>query len=133
METTDNPETLPERPYAENATHANLEKIQIQMSAFGMKNLEKLQIDRHFYEELAGAREAAYEHGIDGAQWMLDHYAINLADFQAVVIKWMTEQNTHYSSADIRHFAAYHQQKKTEYAHRFADGKNGSRPNNIDG
>ncbi|MDR2146567.1 MAG: hypothetical protein LBE91_08945, partial [Tannerella sp.] len=36
--------------------------------------LEKLTNDRYFYEELCGARQAAYEYGMDGAQWIQDNY-----------------------------------------------------------
>ncbi|MFD2598986.1 DUF6620 family protein [Sphingobacterium corticis] len=118
--------------FAENATHPKLEALGASSSAGNSENLRKLSTDRYFYEELAGAREAAYEYGLDGAQWILDEYGINLADFQSVAMQWMTQQNQQFNSADVLHFTDYHQQKKEEYAAKFAEEQGGNIADDIE-
>lgn len=98
--------------YAENVTLPQLENLKAEISEDGLANLERIKTDRYFYEELAGARQAAYEYGIDGAQWILDNFGINLADFQSVAMQWMTEQNQNWNSQDIMEFSNYQQEKQ---------------------
>lgn len=112
--------------YAENAEIPQLENLQATVSEDGATNLEKLKTDRYFYEELAGARQAAYEYGMDGAQWILDNYGINLADFQSVAMQWLTEQNQNWNSEDIMTFSNYQQEKQKEYAEKFAAEQGGN-------
>lgn len=112
--------------YAENVTLPQLENLKAEISEDGLANLEKIKTDRYFYEELAGARQAAYEYGIDGAQWILDTFGINLADFQSVAMQWMTEQNQNWNSSDITEFHDYQQQKQKEYAAKFAAEQGGN-------
>ena len=112
--------------YAENVTLPQLENLKAEISEEGLANLEKIKTDRYFYEELAGARQAAYEYGIDGAQWILDTFGINLADFQSVAMQWMTEQNQNWNSNDIAEFSNYQQEKQKEYAAKFAAEQGGN-------
>lgn len=112
--------------FAENVTNPKLESLQVVMSEDGKANLEKIRTDRYFYEELCGARQAAYEYGLDGAQWILENYGINLADFQSAAMKWMTEQNQQWDSGKIMHFTDYQQQKQKEYAAKFAAEQGGN-------
>lgn len=112
--------------YAENPVIPQLENLQAVVSEDGIVNLEKLKTDRYFYEELAGARQAAYEYGIDGAQWILDNYGINLADFQSVAMQWLTEQNQNWNSQEIMEFSDYQQEKQKEYAAKFAAEQGGN-------
>lgn len=112
--------------YAENPTLPQLENLQAAVSENGQENLEKIKTDRYFYEELCGARQAAYEYGMDGAQWILDKYGINLADFQSVAMQWMTEQNQNWNSNEITAFVDYQQEKQKEYAARFAQEQGGN-------
>jgi len=95
-------------------------------------NLQKLKTDRYFYEELCGARTAAYEYGLDGAQWIVDNYGINLADFQAVAMDWMTAQNQNFSSADVLHYQNYQDEKREEYAKKFAAEQGGNVADDIE-
>jgi len=112
--------------FAENVTLPQLENVNAEISEEGAANLEKIRTDRYFYEELAGARQAAYEYGIDGAQWILENFGINLADFQSAAMQWMTEQNQNWSSDDIHHFHDYQQGKQKEYAAKFAAEQGGN-------
>ncbi len=89
-------------------------------------HLEKLKTDRYYYEELCGARTAAYEYGIDGAKWIEDNFGINLVDFQTVAMQWLTEQNKNFNSKDILHYQAYQNTKSAEYKARFAAEQGGN-------
>ncbi|MBZ4043773.1 DUF6620 family protein [Flavobacterium hibisci] len=118
--------------YAENVTIPQLENIKAEVSEEGLANLERIKRDRYFYEELAGARQAAYEYGIDGAQWILDNYGINLADFQSVAMQWMTEQNQNWNSEEIMEFSNYQQEKQKEYAAKFAAEQGGNIADDVE-
>jgi hypothetical protein len=118
--------------YAENVTVPQLENVKAEISEEGLANLEKIKTDRYFYEELAGARQAAYEYGIDGAQWILDNYGINLADFQSVAMQWLTEQNQNWNSEDIMEFSNYQQEKQKEYAAKFAAEQGGNVADDVE-
>jgi hypothetical protein len=95
-------------------------------------NLEKLENDRYFYEELCGARQAAYEYGLDGAQWILDNYGISLGDFQAVAMKHMQTQNNSFDADKIIHFSNYMQEKQSEYAAKFAAEQGGNVADDVE-
>ncbi|EDM38058.1 hypothetical protein PBAL39_00547 [Pedobacter sp. BAL39] len=114
--------TLYGQYFMEGATHPKLESMQAESTAEGNENLEKITNDRYFYEELCGARQAAYAYGIDGAQWIQDNYGINLGDFQAVAMKWMTQSDYN----DMHQFIDYQQQKQKEYAEKFAAQQGGN-------
>ncbi|RZJ51486.1 MAG: hypothetical protein EOO19_00455 [Chryseobacterium sp.] len=118
--------------YAENVTVPQLENLNAEISEDGLANLERIKTDRYFYEELAGARQAAYEYGIDGAQWILENYGINLADFQSVAMQWMTEQNQNWNSEDIMEFSNYQQEKQKEYAAKFAAEQGGNIADDVE-
>lgn len=118
--------------YAENEAHPKLQHLQAELSADAAANLERLKTDRYFYEELAGARQAAYEYGLDGAQWILETYGINLADFQSVAMQYMTEQNQRWNSEEILHYTQFQEQKQKEYAKKFAAEQGGNVADDIE-
>jgi len=101
------------------------------LSAEGEANLAQLKSDRYFYEELCGARQAAYEYGLDGAQWIQDNYGINLGDFQAVAMQWMNVRNNE-SSEDILHYADYMREKQKAYAAKFAAEQGGNVADDVE-
>ena len=68
--------------------------------------LAKIQNDEAFYYELCGARQAAYEAGLDGAQWIQDNYGISLGDFQSAAMKWMSNMS------NIQKMLQYQEQKQ---------------------
>ncbi len=88
--------------------------------------LTKLSIDEKFYYELCGARQAAYEAGLDGAQWIQDNFGISLGDFQSVAMKWMMNMN------NIQQKLAYQEQKQKEYAKKFAQEMGGGIADDIE-
>ncbi len=121
--------------FADNEAHPKLQGLQAPAAGNAggaTDNLERLKNDRYFYEELCGARQAAYEYGLDGAQWILDNYGINLADFQSVAMQHMTAQNQDFNSERIHHFMDYQQEKQKEYAAKFAAEQGGNIADDVE-
>ncbi|MDR2081726.1 MAG: hypothetical protein LBP54_07585, partial [Campylobacteraceae bacterium] len=81
--------TLYGQYFAQGVTNPKLLNLETNVSQEGKANLERLKTDRYFYEELAGARNAAYAYGLDGAQWILENFGITLGDFQSVAMQYM--------------------------------------------
>lgn len=94
-------------------------------------HLQQMGSDRYYYEELNAAREAAYEAGLDGAQWIQDNYHISLGDFQQVAMQWMQVTRAE-DGADTMHYLDYRRQKKEEYAARFAAEQGGNIADDIE-
>jgi hypothetical protein len=115
-----------------NDKHPKLSHLQPAGSEAGAGNLEKLRTDRYFYEELCGARQAAYEYGMDGAQWILDNYGINLGDFQAVAMEYMTKRNNDWNTEEIIAFQNYQESKQKEYAAKFAAEQGGNVADDVE-
>ncbi len=124
--------TLYGQYFMEGANHPKLQNLQANISEEGKANLKKLKTDRYFYEELCGARQAAYEYGLDGAQWIADNYGITLGDFQAVAMQWMNERNKNFNSEDIHHFQNYQEEKQKEYAAKFAAEQGGNVADDVE-
>jgi hypothetical protein len=115
--------------FGEADNHPKLSGLKPQTSAEGNANLEKLKTDRHFYEELCGARIAAYQYGYDGAQWILDNFGITLGDFQSVAVQWANASQAEAHSDNyeqVHYWANFQQQKQTEYAEKFAKEQGGN-------
>lgn len=105
------------------------------MSEEGKVNLEKIKTDRYFYEELSGARQAAYDYGYDGAQWIQDNFGISLGDFQSVAMKWSEVQNEEVrnnNTDNVHHFVDYQQKKQEEYAAKFASEQGGNVADDVE-
>lgn len=124
--------TLYSQCFSEGASHPKLAGLSAQMSEQGAANLEKLRTDRYFYEELCGARQAAYEYGIDGAQWIFENFGISLGDFQAIAVEYMTQQNQNWSAEDVTRFFDYQQEKQKEYAAKFAAQQGGNVADDVE-
>ena len=92
----------------------------------GEDYLTKIQNDEAFYYELNGARQAAYEAGLDGAQWIQDNYGISLGDFQSVAMKWMSNMS------NIQKMLQYQEQKQREYAEKFSKEMGGGVADDIE-
>lgn len=101
-------------------------------SGAGGENLQRLAQDRYFYEELSAAREAAYEYGLDGAQWMLDEHGVSLSDFQGVAMQWMEHRNRTWDHDLEMQYQAHHQQMKQQYAQRFAAEQGGNVADDVE-
>lgn len=121
--------------FGEVENHPKLKDLKVAVSKEGNENLEKLKTDRYFYEELCGARVAAYNYGLDGAQWILDNYDINLGDFQTIAVKWSTDNQKDVDSQNyenVKHFTNYQLEKQNEYAERFAKEQGGNIADDIE-
>ncbi|UPK68703.1 DUF6620 family protein [Chitinophaga filiformis] len=111
--------------------HPKLGHLQPAAGAGNTLQLERLATDRYFYEELCGARTAAYEAGLDGARWIQDNYGISLGDFQQVAMQWM-EQQKDLSSEEITEYVDHMEAKRQEYAKRFADENGGNIADDVE-
>lgn len=116
--------------FMEGATHPLLEGLSAETSAEGRANLAKLESDRYFYEELTGARQAAYEYGLDGAKWIQENFGISLGEFQAVGVKWMSLRSEDFG--ETMHFINYQQEKHKEYAAKFASELGGNIADDVE-
>ncbi|MFD2909149.1 DUF6620 family protein [Flavobacterium ardleyense] len=118
--------------FMEGATHPKLAHLQPAVNEAGAENLQKMRTDQYFFEELSGARIAAYNYGLDGAQWILDNYGVTLGDFQAVAMEYMTARNMDFNSEEIMKFATYQQEKQAEYEEKFAAEQGGNVADDVD-
>ncbi|MDR2087961.1 MAG: hypothetical protein LBP73_01225 [Clostridiales Family XIII bacterium] len=117
--------------YFSEESHPKLDGIRADVSSEGAANLERIKTDRYFFEELAGARNAAYEYGLDGAQWILDNFGINLADFQSVSMRY-GEENQRIGTEAMLAYLHYQDEKKEEYAERFAAERGGNVADDVE-
>jgi hypothetical protein len=124
--------TLYGQYFMEAGEHPKLQNLETNISETGKKNLLRMKEDRYFYEELAGARQAAYEYGLDGAQWILDNFGIGLGEFQTVAAEIMTERNKNFNAEEITHFQNYQEQKQQEYAEKFAAEQGGNIADDVE-
>ena len=125
--------TLFGKYYAEDLSDiTQLANLEPQMSDKGKETLEKMKTDPYFYEELEGARQAAYEYGIDGAQWILDNFGVNLAQFQEVAMMYMERRNAGWDSEEITDRLNYRQEKQKEYAAKFAQEQGGNVADDVE-
>lgn len=124
--------TLMGQYFSEAKEHPVLGNINAEISTDGNENLEKLKNDVYFYHELTGARQAAYEYGLDGAQWIVENFGISLGDFQQVAMKWMEERNKNWNSNDILHYHNYQEEKQKEYASKFATEQGGNIADDVE-
>ncbi|GIM54860.1 DUF6620 family protein [Capnocytophaga cynodegmi] len=85
--------------------------------------LTRISTDEKFYYELCGARQAAYEAGLDGAKWIEDNYGISLGDFQSVAMKWM---------GNMINMLPYQEKKQKEYAKKFTEENGGNIADDIE-
>jgi hypothetical protein len=118
--------------FAEETVNPKLEQLKAGLSPEGAANLERLKTDRYFYEELCGARTAAYNYGLDGAQWILEQFGINLADFQSVAMQYMDERNKNWDTETIHEFLDYQQEKQKEYEEKFAAERGGNVADDVE-
>lgn len=118
--------------FGEADQHPKLQGVKTNLSEEGEANLERLKNDVYFYYELSGARQAAYEYGLDGAQWILDNFGIGLGDFQSVAMKYMELQNQNFDSNYVRECLDYQDEKQAEYAEKFAAEQGGNVADDVE-
>lgn len=123
--------TLFSQYFATAASHPKLAGLAAAQTAQGAEYLGKLRADRYFYEELCGARQAAYDYGLDGAQWILDNYGVSIGDFQTVASEYAIAQNQNLNAAEIMKYANHQENMKQQYATRFAAEQGGNVADDI--
>ncbi|MGK9118417.1 DUF6620 family protein [Olivibacter jilunii] len=84
-------------------------------------NLQRLETDKYYFFEIQGAMQAAYDNGIDGAQWLIDELGLTVSQVNSAGTQWMNDFNIMAQMID------YQDQKKKEYSERFSSesGANG--------
>ncbi|MDR2108741.1 MAG: hypothetical protein LBP28_04705 [Coriobacteriales bacterium] len=117
--------------FSDETPHPRLDAVKADVSAEGAANLERVKNDRYFYEELSGAREAAFEYGLDGSQWLLETFGINLADFQSAAMKH-GEENFKIDSEQLLEYLEHQRKKKAEYAAKFAAERGGDVADDVE-
>ncbi len=118
--------------FGEADQHPKIQGVKSNLSEEGEANLERLKNDVYFYYELSGARQAAYEYGLDGAQWILENFGIGLGDFQSVAMKYMELQNQNFDSNYVRECLDYQDEKQAEYAEKFAAEQGGNVADDVE-
>jgi hypothetical protein len=116
--------------FACGVTNPKLVNLGSTISPEGNENLERIKSDRLFYEELCGARAAAYNYGMDGAQWILENFGITLGDFQSVAMQYMPEPDS--DLMETKMFLEYQQEKQKEYEAKFASERGGNITDDIE-
>ncbi|MEH6307698.1 DUF6620 family protein [Olivibacter sp. CPCC 100613] len=76
--------------------------------------LHRLETDKYYFFEIQGAMQAAYDNGIDGAQWLIDELGLTVSQVNSAGTKWMGDFNIMAQMID------YQDQKKKEYSERFS-------------
>ncbi len=111
--------------------HPLLGSLTAAASAEGISNIERINNDTYFCYELIGARDAAYAHGLDGAQWIVDTFGVPLGEMQSAAMKWSAEIRRR-GDDQLVHFIQYQNEKKEEYAARFAAEQGGNVADDIE-
>ncbi len=121
--------------FGEVDSHPILGNVKAEMSDEANAYLAQFKTDRYFYEELNGARQAAYDYGYDGAQWIQDNFGISLGDFQKIAMQWMEvyrremlDDNGEGTLVYTRH----QEQKYKAYADKFAKEQDGNIADDIE-
>lgn len=88
-------------------------------SPINQENLARIKEDPEFYFELTGAMQAAYNQGMDGAQWLRETHGLSIGEFQTVAMKWA-------SSPIYAAMIPFIEQKTKEYGAKFAKESGGN-------
>jgi hypothetical protein len=120
--------------YADADKHPKLQNLGTTATAAGTNadNIALIMQEELFYAELAGAREAAYEYGLDGAQWVLENFGIPLGDFQQAAMKHMQSHNALTNPRKMEELINFQNAFKEQYAARFAEEQGGNVADDIE-
>ncbi|GAA4779034.1 hypothetical protein GCM10023231_02110 [Olivibacter ginsenosidimutans] len=83
-------------------------------------NLKRIEEDKYFFFEMQAAMQAAYDNGIDGAQWLLETIGITVSQFNSTGAKYMTDFGL------VAQMMDFQDQKQKEYSAKFAQDLGGS-------
>ncbi len=124
--------TLFSQYYNSADKHPKLSAVAVELSDKGKETVEKMKVDRYFYEELSGARSAAYEYGIDGAQWILDNYGVPLGEFQKIAASHSESDQKQIDMKQQKEYADHMYAKMEEYKKKFAEEQGGNVADDIE-
>lgn len=83
------------------------------------ENLAKIKEDPEFFFELSGAMQAAYNYGMDGAQWLRENYGLSIGEFQSVAMQYA-------QTPVFAQMIPFQEQKVKEYEAKFASESGGN-------
>jgi len=83
-------------------------------------NLKRIEEDPYFFFEMQSAMQAAYDNGIDGAEWLLENVGVTISQFNSTGAKYMTDFGL------VAKMIDFQDQKQKEYNEKFAQGLDGS-------
>jgi len=83
-------------------------------------NLKRIEEDKYFFFEMQSAMQAAYDNGIDGAEWLLENIGVTISQFNSAGAKYMTDFSL------VAQMMDFQDQKQKEYNKQFAQGLGGS-------
>jgi len=112
-------------------SHPKLGGLRAEICQEGLDNLEKIKTDRYLFEEINGAREAAYDYGLDGAEWVQENFGISLGDFQIASMQWASVLNGETAEKTL-HYMEYRQQMHDRYADQFAAAQGGDIADDVE-
>jgi hypothetical protein len=121
--------------YADADKHPKLQNLDASVTSVAGTNADNIALimqDELFYAELAGAREAAYEYGLDGAQWVVENYGIPLGDFQQAAMIHMQSHNALTNPRKMEELINFQNVCKEQYAEKFAKEQGGNVADDIE-
>jgi len=83
-------------------------------------NLRRIEEDPYFFFEMQSAMQAAYDNGIDGAEWLLENIGVTVSQFNSTGAKYMSDFGL------VAKMMDFQDQKQKEYNEKFAQGLGGS-------
>lgn len=119
--------------YADADNHPKLQNLNDSAAGeMSADNVKLIMEDELYYAELAGAREAAYEYGLDGAQWVVENHGIPLGDFQKAAMKHMQSHNALTNPRKMEELINFQNAFKEQYATKFAEEQGGNVADDIE-
>ncbi len=101
-------------------------------TAEGIANAARVLNDERFYIEIFAARTAAYDHGYDGTQWMLENYGLDMTDMQKAIVKWGEERNKNLNNPHHEKMDKYMVAMEEKYAAEFTQAQGGGIADDIE-
>jgi len=102
--------------------HPKLSALQLQTSSEAQQNLDKMKADRYYFERMTALRQAAYNHGVDGAAYLLEHYGITLGDFQVITLHYHPRvEDPNFDFEEMHHFMEYRAAQEKIYDQIFTE------------
>ena len=111
--------------------HPKLSSVAIELSEKGKASIERMRTDREYFIDAQAAVSAAYEYGIDGAQWLIDHYEITNGDLQKIAAYHAELDNKHIDGELSNKYSKLFHKKMDEYKKKFAEEQGGNVADDI--